>query len=321
MIPFTECSAVPDAFYRNITLRNVQIHNPLQSPGVLMGAVPGSESSQQDQIDGIFFHNVQVTLDDKPTKSEVDIHALFPGLSYPLQDPYVRYGLEMVLVALLLLIVVLVCLQRMGWFGRFCGGGHPDENGRGNVDYHTVPIANSDEPEMHTTETQTLPSPNSSVIDTPFRDDDGGNESGAPEELPNDEDVDIVELDDHDGLAQGGRQEDEGYPRGGTVLCKIVVLIVWVLLCCLSIFWWKTIKSTHLLTEYYLCEGVRNGIASGNTWPVPHCFQDQTVARDPHHDPVSSMSWTTQACLFALLGISSFMALQVSIHLPQKRQN
>jgi hypothetical protein len=28
--------------------------------------------------------------------------------------------------------------------------------------------------------------------------------------------------------------------------------------------------------NYYKCEGVKSGVATGNTWPVPPCFEDQT---------------------------------------------
>ncbi len=31
--------------------------------------------------------------------------------------------------------------------------------------------------------------------------------------------------------------------------------------------------------DYYYCEGVKGGIAKGNTWPVPSCFEDQTTSK------------------------------------------
>ena len=30
--------------------------------------------------------------------------------------------------------------------------------------------------------------------------------------------------------------------------------------------------------DYYVCEGVSGGVATGSTWPVPPCFEDQTTA-------------------------------------------
>ena len=31
-------------------------------------------------------------------------------------------------------------------------------------------------------------------------------------------------------------------------------------------------------TDYYYCEGVSQGVATGTTWPVPPCFEDRTLA-------------------------------------------
>lgn len=31
-------------------------------------------------------------------------------------------------------------------------------------------------------------------------------------------------------------------------------------------------------TDYYVCEGISGGVATGSTWPVPPCFEDQTAA-------------------------------------------
>jgi hypothetical protein len=28
--------------------------------------------------------------------------------------------------------------------------------------------------------------------------------------------------------------------------------------------------------DYYVCEGVASGVATGNTYPVPSCFKDET---------------------------------------------
>jgi len=32
--------------------------------------------------------------------------------------------------------------------------------------------------------------------------------------------------------------------------------------------------------DYYACENVKNGVATGDTWPVPSCFQDKTTKRE-----------------------------------------
>jgi formate hydrogenlyase subunit 3/multisubunit Na+/H+ antiporter MnhD subunit len=38
----------------------------------------------------------------------------------------------------------------------------------------------------------------------------------------------------------------------------------------------RTQEHTFDKTHYFACEGVVDGVATGNTWPVPSCFQDQT---------------------------------------------
>ena len=35
---------------------------------------------------------------------------------------------------------------------------------------------------------------------------------------------------------------------------------------------------SETLASYYKCEGVQSGVAMGDTYPVPPCFQDQTTA-------------------------------------------
>ena len=32
--------------------------------------------------------------------------------------------------------------------------------------------------------------------------------------------------------------------------------------------------------SYYKCEGVQDAVAMGDTYPVPPCFQDQTIGSD-----------------------------------------
>lgn len=53
MVPFTQCHGIRNGFYHNITLRNITINSPKQSPGVLMA------SSSSPMID-VYFDNVKV---------------------------------------------------------------------------------------------------------------------------------------------------------------------------------------------------------------------------------------------------------------------
>jgi Glycosyl hydrolases family 28 len=52
-IPFAECNAAADGIYRNITLRNVTVNKPLQSPGVILG-------SPTHPMENVVFDNVVV---------------------------------------------------------------------------------------------------------------------------------------------------------------------------------------------------------------------------------------------------------------------
>jgi len=55
MIPFTQCNGISGGFYRNITLRNITINSPKQSPGVLMAS---PDSPMVDVVfDGVKVNN------------------------------------------------------------------------------------------------------------------------------------------------------------------------------------------------------------------------------------------------------------------------
>ena len=77
MIPLARCDVVNNAYYRNITLKDIIINNPKMSTGVIMGgggvsstdATSGSVDSNNEldtrpRIDGLVFDNVKVTFDD-----------------------------------------------------------------------------------------------------------------------------------------------------------------------------------------------------------------------------------------------------------------
>ena len=42
-------------------------------------------------------------------------------------------------------------------------------------------------------------------------------------------------------------------------------------------------------TAYYACEGVAGGVATGASWPVPPCFEDQTDAAKAAANAVASI--------------------------------
>ena len=43
--------------------------------------------------------------------------------------------------------------------------------------------------------------------------------------------------------------------------------------------------------DYFYCKGVSAGVATGDTWPVPPCFEDRTTRSMPITDEPSQISW------------------------------
>lgn len=72
-------------------------------------------------------------------------------------------------------------------------------------------------------------------------------------------------------------------------------------------------QRVHNLSEYYLCDGVLNGIASGSTWPIPSCFSDHTTSTAAYSS-IMNIEATKESCLiggimFALVFIYSISCL------------
>eukprot|EP00523_Entomoneis_sp_CCMP467_P022330 CAMPEP_0168836444 /NCGR_PEP_ID=MMETSP0727-20121128/4615_1 /TAXON_ID=265536 /ORGANISM="Amphiprora sp., Strain CCMP467" /LENGTH=674 /DNA_ID=CAMNT_0008889837 /DNA_START=121 /DNA_END=2141 /DNA_ORIENTATION=+ len=82
MAPSSKCHVVKESKFRNITLRDIQINNPQMSPGVIFG-------SHADTIDDLVFENVQVTSGLPLPMARLDRHETFPGLLQPIRDQYV----------------------------------------------------------------------------------------------------------------------------------------------------------------------------------------------------------------------------------------
>ena len=51
------------------------------------------------------------------------------------------------------------------------------------------------------------------------------------------------------------------------------------LIFCLLLHYLFITRKVHNLSEYFLCENVLNGTASGSTWPIPSCFVDHTTMK------------------------------------------
>merc|ERR1719424_1214015 len=54
-IPFTKCNAVDFGIYKNITLRNIQVNNAKQSPGVILGS--STYPMENIVFDNVVFNN------------------------------------------------------------------------------------------------------------------------------------------------------------------------------------------------------------------------------------------------------------------------
>lgn len=61
----------------------------------------------------------------------------------------------------------------------------------------------------------------------------------------------------------------------GVVLAGVLVLGGWLA---------HVNAGVSALDTYYECKGVVGGVATGNTWPVPHCFEDRTTSGQPVED-------------------------------------
>jgi hypothetical protein len=83
-LPLAQCNPIKHGTYQNITLRNVIIHNPRGSPGVIL-------ADASNPIDTITFDNVTVTSGGTISSSLSefngrDVRGLFRGLDQPIDD-------------------------------------------------------------------------------------------------------------------------------------------------------------------------------------------------------------------------------------------
>ena len=64
-------------------------------------------------------------------------------------------------------------------------------------------------------------------------------------------------------------------------------------------------------TAYYMCEGVERGIATGATWPIPHCFVDKTTRNLATSRCSDESSWWAHDAV--VLGSLSALAVAAAI--------
>ncbi len=201
-VPFTECNGSEKSQFRNITLRDINIYNPLGSPGVILG-------SEAVPIEGIVFDNVVVDYNPPAAFTNMNRFQLFPGLSEPIQDPYM-HPVEIWIYTILAgcLVVGIVALMTVGFIRAF---GLGESKGDG---------------------------------------------SSASEPL---------------------LEKAEKKPSDVLMENKTMILIIGSIVIAVAVqYILKISEHTYDRTHYFSCEGVIDGVAMGNTWPVPSCFQDQT---------------------------------------------
>ena len=90
------------------------------------------------------------------------------------------------------------------------------------------------------------------------------------------------------------------------VLVALFTVIVFVTVLFLSYGIIFVVPKTALQSKYFICEGVRNGIAIGTTFPVPECFVDMTI--QANHDAFGG-SWKIFSNELSLLMVISALVL------------
>jgi hypothetical protein len=241
MTPRSRCHVVKESKYRNIELVNIMINNPEMSPGVILG-------SDGDAIERVLFDRVRVTKGKPVPYAEYDLTETFPGLLQPIHDPYV------------------LGLNEEDWTRDIFGSSYmlPSESGAEvqdeSTDEKTIPRLWS---------TGLLSVALVGAVFWTFR---------------------ILYRMRAESLATratGNDQMEEpllpakSRPSSSRELWR--VLFGFILCTVLSILIWTSFTSAalpkpkwHRTSRYYACEGVVKGIAKGNTWPIPYCFDDET---------------------------------------------
>lgn len=189
-IPFTECNGMKGSQYKNITLKDVYIHRPLGSPGVIL-------ADESAPIDGMTFDNVIVTNDVPAKWQHIDLIATFPGLMEPIQDEYM-HPLYVWCYSIGIGVLALVILTILGYgIFRF-------------------------------------------VKWNPGKD-----------------------LSD---------EKNSTFYQKKTWIAILGIAVLAVIVQNMA----KTREKTEKTSNYFICEGVVNGKATGDTWPIPSCFADET---------------------------------------------
>ena len=102
---------VHHAKFRNITLKDITIYDPLGT-GVILG-------HEDTTIDDVVFDNVRIIRRERTTVA-IDRYNSFPGLRQPVHDPYVLMGVFVVLSIVGSFLAITVCCCRCARSPRRC---------------------------------------------------------------------------------------------------------------------------------------------------------------------------------------------------------
>jgi hypothetical protein len=334
----SSCKVVSHSVLKNVTLRNVQINNPRLANGVLL-----SDASTAT-LDNILFDSVRVTKGAPLTYTNKDLRQTFPGLMQRVHDAYVPnedgwlkktkllaarkddtgwledyhgyelpsqefLGLKIVerleilvgtcLCALSLVILTVLCVRLQCRDEEdelplsdedqlvMADGIHGFSNGQHDI---SRDIASSD------------------IFSDEFKTDDpldDGLQLNAGEKM--DQPLLSPPLD---------RLRSPMRSRRVSRSCQVAPYHVMALL---AAIYGLLVGLSYLVTfpgrplwektnQFYMCEGVTNGVAKGNTWPVPYCFLNETkwFSWTQLYDHISSLlhaHFVLAACILTFVSL------------------
>ena len=72
--------------------------------------------------------------------------------------------------------------------------------------------------------------------------------------------------------------------------------------------------------EWHTCSGVQSGVATGDTWPVPHCFEDRTTGRgEPERVTCGLSAGATAAVVLVSLAVAMAVVTALLVLRRQRR--
>ena len=253
-----QCNAPTDyvSILSDITLQSISIINPIHSPGVLLG-------STKSPLSNIFFEDVVVVIEESPSSFQIDdLTRTFPGLQLPVNDPYLKRG------AIWILILALSCLVVGIWIMCRIRGRHHRTTTRDGF----VLVPSNDDNDG------TLDRTNGTLSTSTDGDDDDNDydvngfsteiELAAEESMNDDITPSLVDDSTMDATPTSPPKSSHA----------IQFFVIFLLLIFIMVMIWNIRLHFQIanVDKYFVCDGVKNGIATGRTWPVPQCLRDET---------------------------------------------